>query len=231
MKSLLSAVLLTMLSLTAVAPSAQADGGVALGATRVIYPADARQVSLPIINNSLKDRYLINAWVENGQEQKVKNFVVTPPLFVSEANSENTLRIVYLGGSLPEDRESVFWLNVKAIPSVEKSAVDGKNVLQLAVLSRIKLFVRPAGLGTPPENLADRLRFQRQRDRLVLNNPTPFYLSVVNLRLGSTPLANVMVPPHGNASVALPGAAQGRITFQTVNDYGGLTTSQTGVMQ
>lgn len=64
---------------------------------------------------------------------------MTPPLFVSEAKSENTLRIIYAGAPLPKDRESLFWMNVKAIPSVNKNSLEGKNVLQLAILSRIKL--------------------------------------------------------------------------------------------
>lgn len=47
-------------------------------------------------------------------------------------------------------------MNVKAIPSVDKSHIEGKNVLQLAILSRIKLFVRPANLPqTPGADLAE----------------------------------------------------------------------------
>ncbi len=74
----------------------KAIGGVSLGATRVIYPMEAKQVSLSVINHSKKDRYLINSWVENKKEEKVKNFLVTPPLFVAEPATENTLRIVSL---------------------------------------------------------------------------------------------------------------------------------------
>ncbi len=42
-------------------------------------------------------------------------------------------------------------MNVKAIPSVSKAKTENNNVLQLAILSRIKLFVRPANLSMPPE--------------------------------------------------------------------------------
>lgn len=46
-------------------------------------------------------------------------------------------------------------MNVKAIPSVNKAKTENNNVLQLAILSRIKLFVRPnngdaAGRGAFP---------------------------------------------------------------------------------
>ncbi|HCR1927732.1 fimbria/pilus periplasmic chaperone, partial [Enterobacter roggenkampii] len=104
-----------------VSACANASGGIALGATRVIYPADAKQTSLAITNSNKQERYLINAWIENANGQKEKTFAVTPPLFVSEPDSENTLRIIYAGPALPADRESLFYMNVKAIPSVNKA--------------------------------------------------------------------------------------------------------------
>ena len=47
------------------ATSVQASGGIALGATRVIYPAEAKQTSLAISNSDTKQRFLINSWIEN----------------------------------------------------------------------------------------------------------------------------------------------------------------------
>lgn len=75
--------------------------GIALGATRVIYPSAAKQTSLAISNSDTQERYLVNSWIENNAEQKEKTFIVTPPLFVSEPKSENTLRIIYAGQPLP----------------------------------------------------------------------------------------------------------------------------------
>jgi hypothetical protein len=52
--------------------AANASGGIALGATRVIYPAEAKQTSLAITNSNKQERYLINAWIENANGQKEK---------------------------------------------------------------------------------------------------------------------------------------------------------------
>ncbi|WP_219558676.1 fimbria/pilus periplasmic chaperone, partial [Klebsiella michiganensis] len=49
----------------------------------------------------------------------------------------------------PQDRETLFWMNVKAIPSMDKSKLSD-NTLQLAIISRIKLYYRPAKLALPP---------------------------------------------------------------------------------
>lgn len=153
-----------------VSACANASGGIALGATRVIYPAEAKQTSLAITNSNKQERYLINAWIENASGQKEKTFAVTPPLFVSEPNSENTLRIIYAGPALPADRESLFYMNVKAIPSVNKAKTENNNVLQLAILSRIKLFVRPNNLAMQPEEALSQLRFERAGSHLKVSN-------------------------------------------------------------
>lgn len=48
---------------------------------------------------------------------------------------KNVLRIIRTGGNLPEDRESLYWLDIKSIPS---SNPDNKhNTLMLAVKSGI----------------------------------------------------------------------------------------------
>ncbi len=123
-----------------ISASAHAAGGIALGATRIIYPADAKQTAVWIRNSHTNERFLVNSWIENSSGVKEKSFIITPPLFVSEPKSENTLRIIYTGPPLAADRESLFWMNVKTIPSVDKNALNGRNVLQLAILSRMNYF-------------------------------------------------------------------------------------------
>ncbi|EAA6845167.1 molecular chaperone FimC [Salmonella enterica subsp. enterica serovar Stanleyville] len=205
----------------------QAAGGIALGATRVIYPSAAKQTSLAISNSDTQERYLVNSWIENNAGQKEKTFIVTPPLFVSEPKSENTLRIIYAGQPLPGDRESLFWMNVKAIPSVDKSHIEGKNVLQLAILSRIKLFVRPANLPQTPEDAPTLLKFSRVGNHLKITNPSAYYLTLVNISVGAKKIDNVMIAPKSDMQIPLPTGAQGSVTFQTVNDYGALTSATT----
>lgn len=66
-------------SLLAIAPLP--TPAVALGATRVIYPANQKQVLLPVTNNDPASVYLIQSWIENAGDQKDTQFVITPPLF------------------------------------------------------------------------------------------------------------------------------------------------------
>ncbi|EPH3386186.1 fimbria/pilus periplasmic chaperone [Klebsiella oxytoca] len=211
--------------------SLHADASVALGATRVIYPAGQKQVQLAVTNNDEKSTYLIQSWVENVDGAKDGRFVITPPLFAMQGKKENTLRILDATNNLlPQDRETLFWMNVKAIPSIDKSKLND-NTLQLAIISRIKLYYRPAKLALPPEQAAEKLKFRRSAGSLTLINPTPYYLTVTELNAGTRVLKNALVPPMGEASVSLPSDAGSEITYRTINDYGALTPRIKGVMQ
>ncbi|MDN0124308.1 fimbria/pilus periplasmic chaperone [Yersinia aleksiciae] len=225
-------VLLTgLLMIAATGYTLRADAGVALGATRVIYPADQKQVQLPVTNNDEKSNYLIQSWVENANGEKDGRFVITPPLFAMQGKKENTLRIIdATNNQLPQDRESLFWINVKAIPSMDKSK-QSDNTLQLAIISRIKLYYRPANLTLPVEQAVDKLRYRRSGNELVLINPTPYFLTVTEMNAGTREIGNALVPPMGETSVKLPADAGSDISWRTINDYGALTPRVKGVMQ
>lgn len=208
-----------------------ANAAVALGATRVIYPANQKQVLLPVTNNDPASVYLIQSWIENAGDQKDTQFVITPPLFSMQGKKENTLRIINATNhQLPGDRESLFWVNVKAIPAMEKDQKN-ENTLQLAIISRIKMFYRPTHLAMAPEEAPAMLRFRRSGSILTLINPTPYFITVTNMKAGNSNLPNTMVPPKGEVSVDIPHAVTGDISFQTINDYGALTPLIKATMQ
>lgn len=159
------------------------------------------------------------------------SFVITPPLFSMQGKKENTLRIINATNhQLPGDRESLFWVNVKAIPAMEKDQKN-ENTLQLAIISRIKMFYRPTHLAMAPEEAPAMLRFRRSGSKLTLINPTPYFITVTNMKAGNSNLPNTMVPPKGEVSVDIPHAVTGDISFQTINDYGALTPRIKATMQ
>lgn len=220
-----------LLALAVVVLANRVEAGVALGATRVIYPADQKQTSLGLSNSNDKDTFLIQSWVENGDGKKDGRFVITPPLFVMQGKKDNTLRIVdATNSSLTKDRESLFWINVKAIPSADK-AQQKDNTLQLAITSRIKLLYRPRDLSISPEDAPGKLTFKRSGKTLVITNPTPYFLTITELNAGTQALANTMAPPMGFVTVDLPGSTASSITYRTINDYGALTSVIKGTLQ
>lgn len=222
-----SIMLILYISLMSVVSISAHAGGVALGSTRIIYPQGNQQVSLPIANSDEKEVFLIQSWVANADGSKSNDFIVTPPLFVIQPKKENILRIIYTGaGNLPTDRETLYYLNTKAIPAVDKKNLNG-NTLQIASQSVIKLFVRPKGLPTSSIDSPKTLRCQLNNGLLTVTNPSPYYITLVQLTIGNHKLKNLMVPPKGDNTVPVPANILGALTFQTINDYGANTSTQT----
>ncbi|HAT6800670.1 TPA: fimbria/pilus periplasmic chaperone [Citrobacter freundii] len=209
-------ILLTAAILSAGLSVAQA--GVIIGGTRVIFDGNKKEASINV-NNPDDMPYLIQSWIEtpNGGIEKAP-FIITPPLYRLNNGQQNVERIV-VTGALPQDKESLFWLNIKAIPSSSK--VD--NTLQIAVKTRIKLIYRPAVMkGTLPEEQADKLRWQQIGQKIQVNNPTQYVINFNEISVAGKKLLDVSyVLPGGTATFDLPsGITKGTVVFKIINDYG-----------
>lgn len=209
-----------------------ANAGVNITGTRLIYHGEKKEASINVRSGAEdKSPYLIQSFVDNnGPDNKSVSdstkipFTVTPPLFRLEPGTENAVRVVRTGGNLPADHESVYWLNIKAIPSNDPKE-EGKNVIRFSLKNRIKLYYRPAGLGDPTDESYKKITFQFNGDRLVVTNPTAWYLTFSRLNVGSKTVDTkfTMVEPHGSHTYKLPAGASGKITWSYINDYGAVS--------
>lgn len=213
--------------------SFMADAAVRPQLTRVVAYAEDKETTVGVINDS-DTTYMLQSWLEDlqGRDSGIP-LVLTPPVMKMEGKSEGKLRLVVMRGEIPQDRESVYWLSLQEIPPKAK---DTANRLVVAVRSRIKVFVRPAGLTSEGARAsAGTLRWSLQREGsqtwLVATNPTPYYISFGRLTAGCesckkvTPEnKNTMVPPKGSQRYSLPsqaGASPVAVTWSAMNDWGG----------
>ncbi|MGF6100551.1 fimbrial biogenesis chaperone [Enterobacter sp. A4] len=211
-KSLIACVILS-------AGLSAANAGVVIGGTRVIYDGNKKESSISV-NNPDTMPYLIQSWVEtpNGGAEKAP-FIITPPLYRLDKDQQNVERIV-LAGALPQDKESLYWLNIKAIPA----ASPKDNTLQIAVKTRIKLIYRPTALkGVIPEEQADKLTWQRSGNQIQVTNPTSLVMNFNEINVNGKKVEDVSyVLPGSSARFDLPkGVSGGAVTFKIINDYGG----------
>ncbi|POP41998.1 long polar fimbrial chaperone LpfB [Superficieibacter electus] len=199
--------------------------GINIGATRVIYHGDAKDESLSISNNDTVP-YLVQSWAQSISDSGVVGdapFMVTPPLFRLDGGQKNVLRIIRTGENLPEDRESLYWLDIKSIPRTDPN--DKRNILKLAVKAEFKLIYRPKALTQTPEEVTEKLQWSRQGNELVVNNPTPYYMNFADIAIGGHKLKKPRyVAPFGSARYSLPAGAGGQITWSIINDFGGTET-------
>lgn len=216
-----------------------AHASVVITGTRVIFPGMEREVSVKLDNNGQQPA-LVQAWIDKGDIRAAPNavetpFVIMPPVFRMEPAKGQTLRLIYTQEPLPQDRESVFWLNVLEIPPKSNTEADA-NLLQMAFRSRIKIFFRPKGLDAEgaldaPKHVAWRLiKAEHGGYAVEGSNPTPYHVNIATLQVRSGTHAfdaadGGMMSPGGSHVFALQGLSVQRsgaleFSYSFVNDYG-----------
>lgn len=201
--------------------------GVVVGGTRIVYDGSKKESSISINNPEASKPYLIQSWVEEVTPAGPRKapFIITPPLFRLDGGKENVLRIIRTGGHFPENKESVFWVNINAIPSSEKTAT---NQLQISVKTRIKLFYRPPGLSGQANDAYKVLTFTRSGNQLIVNNPTPYHVSFYKVSVGDKEIKDPgMVAPKSSLSFTLPVGSAGAVSWQSISDFGGISPPAT----
>lgn len=213
---------LTAILLSCSSAWAAGKGGIGLAATRLVYSEGEEQISLGVRNTSPDVPYLIQSWVMTPDNKKSADFIITPPLFVLNPANENLLRIMYIGAPLAKDRETLFFTSVRAVPSTTKR--EEGNTLKIATQSVIKLFWRPKGLAYPLGEAPAKLRCTSSADMVTVSNPTPYFITLTDLKIGGKVVKNQMISPFDKYQFSLPkGAKNSSVTYRTINDYGAET--------
>ncbi len=216
-----------------------AVAAVVIDGTRVVYPATRREVTINIRNTSDAPS-LVQAWLDAGDadakpgESKVP-FVLTPPLFRLDPAKSQSLRMVYTHDPLPQDRESVFWLNVLDVPPRAAPKPDLPNQLELAFKHRMKVFFRPAGLKGSAADAPAKLTWKLlskdgQLTGIMASNPTAYHVSLIQVSVtmdGHPVTAKTdMLGPFASSTFVVSDPARVPasavvLNYTFVNDYGG----------
>lgn len=208
--------------------SMSSQAAIALDRTRVIFDGGLQSVSLSVSNQNKQLPYLAQGWLEDEQGNKIQSpLTVLPPVQRIEPGKPSQVKIQALPAAkqLPQDRETLYYFNLREIPPKSNKP----NSLQIALQTRIKLFYRPAAIA-PERNAApwqEQLTLTRQGDKYIVNNPTPYYVTLIDAasRKGAAGAQNFepfMVPPKGSAPLSVSAATLGGNPVLTyINDYGG----------
>ena len=226
-----------LVTLAVLGAASPAHAGVQIVGTRVIYSAQEREVTVNVLNNGNSPR-LLQVWADSGDPKETAEttkapFLVTPPMSRIEPGKGQALRLMFTGADLPQDRESVFWLNVLEIPPAPKPGADGeaRNFLQFAVRTRIKIFYRPKTLKGDPVGSMDMLTWRLVRNgasyALECTNATDYNVSFSDVRLKGAAASQGkvtgggMCPAKGRQNFEVDGQGNGTLVYSAINDFGG----------
>lgn len=228
--------------------SGLAYSGVVIEGTRIIFDGGKNEQVVRINNRDEIKPALIQVWADDGVEvDNINNpklpFVITPPISRIEPGKGQSIRLIYNGTTLPQDRESVYYFNVLEIPPETEESKNISQRLDIAFKTRIKLFYRPEALRKDSNLLyLDKLKWEvvnvpGQGTALKAENPSPFYISVVAVKAKingkEVELRGDMLAPmsssvytQGKESQKLNGDISG-FTFAILNDYGAQVLTNT----
>ncbi len=228
--------------------SAHAGATVVIGGTRIVYPSNEKEVTVKLTNQA-KTPSLVQVWLDDGDEKSTPDtakvpFTVAPPIFRMDGEKGQAVRVMYTGESLPTDKESLFWVNVLEVPPKADNP-EGRNLLQFAFRTRIKLFFRPAKLAGDVDHAPDKLSWKLvsleagKELALQVFNPTPYHVNFakVDLSINEKAVGNEgggMVAPGQSETFPLKGVAHipsGDIKadFTVITDYGSLVKKEAPV--
>ncbi len=195
-----------------------AHAGVIIGGTRVIYHEGNKDVSISVENPD-KIPYLIQSWIDGIDENKQSAFIITPPLFRLNTDKTNALRIFLTENTLPTDKESLFWLNIKTIPATERT----ENSLQIAFKTQMKLIYRPSAIKNVDFiEEQKKLTWSKTGNRITVKNPTPYFMNFQSITFNGKKANDVSyAAPFSSTSFEINDAAtHGTVKWEVINDYG-----------
>ncbi len=210
--------------------SQMAQAAVSLDRTRVVFDGELKSITLNISNNNKQLPYLAQGWIDNDKNEKITSpLIVLPPVQRIEPGKASQIKIEALPAisALPQDKESLFYFNLREIPP--KS--DKPNTLQIALQTRVKLFYRPKALkaGKNGAPWQEQLILNKQGEHVMVKNPTPYYVTIINAAANDKSagvkgkeFTPVMIAPFDDMPLGVNSTVLGnRPVLTYINDYGG----------
>lgn len=217
-----------------------ANASVVIEGTRVIFPAQEREVTIKLTNNGAKPA-LVQTWLDNGDAQIAPDkidvpFTLTPSMFRLDPNKGQTLRLIYTREPLATDKETMFWLNMLEVPPKVTGSAAASSHIQMAFRTRIKVLFRPKGLSGEAIDAPGKTTWElvpgkdSQSVALKATNASPYFVNLgkitVKVNGKDYDADSGFVPPHGtqlfpvSGLTAQPGVG-GEVDYVSINDFGG----------
>ena len=174
------------------------QAGILAAKTRIVFKNGEHEQSLMIANTNPYP-VILQTWVDRGEgNPDTENipFLVLPPFVKVAPDAIHGLKLLYNGKALPNDRETVFWLNLYEIPMIKRHS-DQAAYMNLAMNTQLKLFYRPKQIAKmSPEMIVGKIHFkiveQDKKNYIECENSTPYHASLINLKVES-PSQNINI--------------------------------------
>ncbi|EES9566312.1 TPA: molecular chaperone [Escherichia coli] len=217
--------ILMMASTTAVA-----QGTFGPRENKLIYDGSKGYIQYRIDNTDNKTPWLVQAWVEDYKENKIKDFTPTPFVFRVEPSSVFSVRVMKTG-TTDEFKETLFWLVSNTIPGGAKSKQQNEDdkitaKLSLAYRFKVPMIYRPTSLKNiqqKPESLEWSLD---EKGKLKVKNPSRYVVQLHSVTINGTihqgSGVSYFILPMSGVEFNFNAKSGSRVDYAVINDYGAL---------
>lgn len=199
-------------------------GQISVDRTRVIFNQQQQNTQSLILTNHAKTPFLAQVWIENIEGEKILTPIVALPILQrvdpGEAKHIKIQLMTQATAKLPNDRESLFYLNILSVPPKEEGS--GLEV-SIAVQLKIKLFYRPKGLAqfSQDNRWLRSLEIYKNAKSLTISNPTGYHAVIYGLQSGADNFdKDIIIEPFSTEVINI-NLSRKDIAIRFVSDGGG----------
>lgn len=191
---------MTLVAALTLTTALSASAALSVDQSRYIFEGNKDAISI-VVENADKQTYGGQTWIENIKETDTRpTFVVTPPFFKVAGNSKQVLRVIKALDEMPEDKESIYWINLQEIPPANK---DGG--LSIALRTKVKLLYRPESLMAGRKEAEKGLSLETIDGKTTLVNTTPYIFAIAELLNEQDKPLNLDQKAHDELAMFIPG--------------------------
>lgn len=220
-----------------------AASGLQPSESRLVLENGATESSISFANRG-KVPLLVQIWTDDGESDlkaaaKKASYYVNPPIFRVDPAGAQVVRVFLSNKNLPQDRESVSYLNALYVdpagtpPTVKNNAIAA--AIKFSIRHRIKIFYRPKTLSATRDRADQPVSARMLTDDSVeIVNPSAYHVTLaghLSLTSGTDKIdvLDGMLSPFEKRVVKLsgtPGDASEwtALTYRVLNDFGGVNS-------
>lgn len=189
---------------------------VVMNASRIVME-DTTEKTI-IFDNTSENPFIVQVEADNNEKP---DFIAVPPVFKIKEKGGQTVKVKLLSSQLPQDKESLFYLNFTQIPGIRKDE-NGDDRLNIVIRSRLKIIYRPASVNAFSAKDENKISYRLQSGALVISNKSPNILSIRDISNGKRILAEkvTLLPGENHSTVLKDNRLSGPLNAVIINDYG-----------
>ncbi|HIF9226739.1 TPA: fimbrial biogenesis chaperone [Photobacterium damselae] len=192
MKVLLSFILLILTINTCYA-------SVVINGTRFIYNEKDNNISL-VLNNTKDTPVVVQAWLDDGIHLN-KNwntpFLLDPAVFRIDGKHSQVIKIHKINHISSKNQEKIYYINILEIPPKNKGT--NKNIIKVAIKSRLKLLYRPKDITGNIIDSANNIKYKVENGKVIFINKSDFNIQLTSIFInGNEFKVGILLKSHDN---------------------------------